>query len=324
MSRPAKPGWRARLVGWFESRLPRSDQHELTQRNVYIVPTAGGWAFGGMLLVLLVASINYQLSLGYVLTFLLAGSALVSMHITHGTLRGLRLHLRAGGPVFAGEPVTLEVVLDNPGRARHGIGIGFRQVQGDAGLTWCDVPAAGQAAAHLRMVPPRRGWHEVPTLTAQTRFPFGLFHAWTVWRPAARVLAWPAPEQPAAPLPPGTATPGEAAARHREDGTEFEGVRPWRRGDGLRQVVWKKVARTGELVSRDNASSASRELWLEWTAARTPAGDAESRLSRLAAWVQGADREGLAFGLRIPGVEIAPAVGEPHRRALLEALALWA
>ena len=30
-----------------------------------------------------VASINYQLNLGYVLTFLLAGSGVVSMHVTH-------------------------------------------------------------------------------------------------------------------------------------------------------------------------------------------------------------------------------------------------
>jgi hypothetical protein len=40
------------------------------------------------LLVMLLASINYQLNLGYALTFLLAGAALVSMHLTHGTCAG--------------------------------------------------------------------------------------------------------------------------------------------------------------------------------------------------------------------------------------------
>ena len=52
---------------------------------------------------LLVASINYQLNLGYVLTFLLAGSGVVSMHLTHATLRGLTLHLKPVAPVFAGD-----------------------------------------------------------------------------------------------------------------------------------------------------------------------------------------------------------------------------
>ena len=50
---------------------------------------------GATLLVLLVASINYQLNLGYLLTFLLAGSAVVGMHVCHGTLRGMTLHLIA-------------------------------------------------------------------------------------------------------------------------------------------------------------------------------------------------------------------------------------
>ena len=58
-------------------------------------------AFALTLVLMLVASINYQLNLGYLLTFLLAGSALVSMHVTHGTLRGLTLRVK---PPSAGVP----------------------------------------------------------------------------------------------------------------------------------------------------------------------------------------------------------------------------
>ncbi|HSC63398.1 MAG TPA: DUF58 domain-containing protein, partial [Caldimonas sp.] len=83
---------RARVRGWLTSRLPRTDTQLLTQGNVYILPTRAGWMFALTLLVLLLASVNYQLNLGYVLTFMLAGSGIVSMHITHGTLRGLTLH----------------------------------------------------------------------------------------------------------------------------------------------------------------------------------------------------------------------------------------
>ena len=65
---------RSRIDGWFLSRRPPSDTLELTQRNVYIVPSTAGWMLGVTLLLLLVGSINYQLNLGYLLTFLLAGS----------------------------------------------------------------------------------------------------------------------------------------------------------------------------------------------------------------------------------------------------------
>ena len=49
----------------------------------------------------------------------------------------------------------------------------------------------------------------------------------------------------------------------------------------------------------------------------------EERLSRLAAWVLAAHRAGVDFGLRLPAAEVPLAQGDAHRRACLEALALW-
>ena len=86
-------------------------------------------------------------------------------------------------------------------------------------------------------------------------------------------------------------------------------------------MVWKKVARSGELVSRDTAGSGARELTLDWQAAR--GSDTERRLSRLAAWVLAADRAGHAYGLQLPGRELPSGQGDTHRRAALDALALW-
>jgi uncharacterized protein (DUF58 family) len=88
----------------------------------------------------------------------------------------------------------------------------------------------------------------------------------------------------------------------------------------MRRLVWKKAAKTGELVSRDTTASANQELWLDYESAALT--DKEARLSRLAAWTLAAERRGLPFGLRIPGVELAPGQGEAQRRATLEALAL--
>lgn len=309
-----------RIRAWFENRLPHSDSHTLTQSNIYIVPTKAGFAFAITLVLMLVASINYQLNLGYLLTFLLAGSALVSMHLTHATLRGLTLRIRSPAPVFLGESADLDIVLTNPGGTRHGIGLAVRHAR-PFSFAWCDVPAQGNATARVSFVPARRGLSRVPTLMAETRFPLGLFRAWTIWRPAAQVLTYPKPEDPPAPLPAAQPVPGAAHSSRASDGGEFDGVRSYRRGDSLRRVVWKKAARTGELVSRDTTESANRELWLDFESAALA--DTEARLSRLAAWAVAAERMGATFGLRIPGVELTPAQGESQRRATLEALALW-
>lgn len=311
---------RERIQRWWLQRLPLTDTSLLTQRNIYILPTRAGLAYGLTLLLMLLASINYQLNLGYALTFLLAGCGGVSMHLTHGVLRGLTLHLRPPGAVFAGEPAMLEIVVTNPGRQRYGIATHFqdRAAHGPA-FAWCDVTAGGQETVHMSMVPANRGWHGVPVMIIETVFPFGLFRAWTVWRPAGRVLAWPRPEQPTPVLPRTLQAAGELALTQPVPGTELDGVRTWRRGDSLRQVVWKKVARTGQLVSRETVSTGSRELWLDWSDAH--ANDTERRLSRLSAWVQSAERANLVYGLRLPGLELAPANGDAQRRAALNALA---
>jgi uncharacterized protein (DUF58 family) len=273
---------------------------------------------------MLLAAINYQLNLGYALTFLLAGAGLVSMHLTHANLRGLTLHLKPLASVFAGEAALLEVVLTNPGRTRHGLALRFEDAGGAgtrAAAAWCDVTAGGQELTHLSLVPPCRGWHPVPTLVVETVFPFGLFRAWTVWRPAGRLLAWPRPETPPPPLPTAAASPGPEWPAPNSEGSEFDGVRPWRRGDTMRQVVWKKVARSNELVSRETTGSGRRELWLQWAGAAV--NGTEPRLARLAAWVLAAEQQGLPSGLRLPGLELAPGLGPVHRRAALDLLALW-
>lgn len=320
---PRPRGLRGRLGAWWLARTPRSDTLLLTQRNVYILPTRAGWLFALTLVVLLLASINYQLNLGYLLTFVLAGAGIASMHLTHANLRALTLHLQPIAAVHAGEAALLPVVLTSPGTARFGIGLRLHAALWSS-VTWIDVPAGGQAVAQLSFVAPRRGLNEVPALVAETRFPLGLFRTWTHWRPAAQLLAYPRPENPPPPLPAPSATPGGPSIA-RGDGTEFDGIRAYRRGDAPKLIVWKKAARAldsgGELVSREASGSAHQQLWLTWE--QCGAGAGEERLSRLAAWVLAAHRAGVDFGLRLPGVEIAPAQGDAHRRACLEALALW-
>jgi uncharacterized protein (DUF58 family) len=323
-ARNAPAAWfdmRARWRNWWEARLQPLVSQTLTQRNIYIVPTRAGLGFAATLLLLLVASINYQLSLGFALTFLLAGSAAASMHMTHGALRGLTLHLKAPLPAFAGDAAVLEVVVTNPGAERLGVGFGLETGARPRALSYTEIGAAGQTTVRLAWLAPGRGLHALPVLRAETRYPFGLFRAWTVWRPADQLCVYPHPEAPMPPWPTSSASDDERRpVIPAGAGTEFDGVRAYRRGDTLRQIVWKKVAHADELVSRETAGGVQREMWLKWSQAQ--GGDAEARLSRLAAWVVGAEAAGQVYGLRLPGIEIAPSHGAAHRHAVLRALAL--
>jgi uncharacterized protein (DUF58 family) len=322
---PPKPSFldvRGHWRAWWSARTEPRESQTLTQRNIYIVPTRAGLAFCATLLLLLVVSINYQLSLGFALTFLLAGSAAASMHMTHGSLRGLTLHLKPLVPAFAGDAAALEVVVTNPGRSRHGVGFGLDLGVRPIALAYAEIVGQGQSVVHLSWLAPGRGLHTLPLLRAESRYPFGLFRAWTIWRPAGQQWVYPRPEAPTPPWPTTSAAQGADKASPRVGaGSEFEGVRAYRRGDTLRQVIWKKAARTGELVSRETAGTVQREMWLQWSQAQL--GEPEARLSRLAAWIVAADAAGHSYGLRMPGTELPPAPGAAQRTAALQALARW-
>ena len=325
-----------RFHQWFENRLPMTDHVTLTQRTVYILPTRPGLMLGVTLLTLLVASINYQLNLGYLLTFLLAGSALVGMHVCHGTLRGLGMNLIAPPAQYAGAITAFDVkLLNDKGSARYGIGLsvlnstGRKSTPTEHRWSWADVPAQGSSTVQVAFKPEQRGLHRLPVLTAETRFPLGTFRVWTVWRPAAQVLVYPAPEANAPPLPPGEPRSGGAAhAAQAQNTGEFDGVRGYRRGDPLKLIVWKKAAKadeavggdSGGLVVRDTQQAQRHELWLDFQQAG--GAGTEQKLSRLCAWVLAADKQALNYGVRLPTLEIKPNSGEAHKRQCLEALAL--
>ena len=309
---------------WWMARVPPSDSLLLTQRNVYILPTSAGWMLALTLLVLLVASINFQLNLGYLLTFLLAGCAAVSTWTSHTTLRGLQLHLPPPQPQFLGAHVLLQVQLQNDRRSpRRGIALALR---GSGQWAWTDVPAEGSSSLDIGFEPARRGLQSVPPLGVQTLYPLGIFRVWAWWRPAAQVLIYPRPEPVGPPLPPGEARAGTGAAAASQASSEHEGVRVYRRGDPQRLIVWKKAAQalasgTDTLVSRDTQSAQRSELWLSLSS--TGLADGEASLSRLAAWVLQADRLGLSYGLRLGAQTISQGSGAAQREQCLRALALY-
>lgn len=315
----ATAAWRQRWQGWAQRRLPPADAVTLTQRTIYVLPSRPGLTLAATLLALLATSINYELNLGYLLTFLLTGSGLVSLLIGHRTLRALALSLISPEPQFAGTPARLRIRLHNTlSQTRHGIGLA---VWGSRNWAWTDVPAQGDAQVQIGFDPGRRGLHALPMLTVETRFPLGTFRVWALWQPAARVLIYPAPEAHPPPLPQGEPSGPERQGGQRASGSEFDGVRAYRRGDPMKQVVWKKAASTGELVSRDLAQTQGMALWLDIR--HTGVHGTELQLSRLCAWVLQAELGALEYGLRLGATVLPPNRGDAHKRRCLEALAQY-
>jgi uncharacterized protein (DUF58 family) len=319
--------FRQRLDRWL-FRLPDVEPGEvfLKQRRVFIIPTAPGLAFALMLVVLFIGSVNYNLSLGFALTFLLAACAVVAMHLTFRNLA--HLHLAAGHTpaVFAGQSVQFALHLINRRRYdRFAIWIGFADANHITLEQAIDIPAETSRIATLLATSLERGWMAAPRVRLQTRFPLGLLRAWSYWQPDAAALIYPQPEANAPPLP---VSSGNSEVGHVRGGQDdFAGIRAYQQGDPIKHLAWRQIARTdadlgGQLLTKHFDGAVASELCLDYS--RLPRFmDLELKLSRMTRWVLEAESLGLAYGFRLGSVDFAAASGVSHRNACLQALALY-
>jgi uncharacterized protein (DUF58 family) len=312
----ARPGFANWLYGFAP---PEHGAIVLGHRRVYIVPTRLGWLFGAALAILLVGSINYAISLGFALTFLLAGVGLAAMVHTARNLARLAISVGRAEPIYAGESAQFRLYLDGHVRYERPA-ILLRHFASGAQLV-TDVPAAAAAEVVLAVPALRRGWLLLGRVMLETRFPLGLFRAWSYVEPEARCLVYPRPERSA--MPPLSADSGVGAARAQASGNDdFSGLRGYQLSDSPRHVAWKAVARSDDMLTKQFCGDAAADLWLDWQLLSAELG-IEQRLSRLAGWVLSAARAGARYGLRLPGVSISPGRGDAHRAACLQALALY-
>lgn len=289
----------------------------LDKNRVYILPTKVGIIFCILLLLLLIASVNYSKSLGFMLTFLLAGLGNIIMFATWKNLAGLRL--RAGGSksVFAGEEATFAVQLENiDPQTRYSIAISHDGQESEV----VDVHANGVALIHFQVAAKQRGVLNAGRFRLYTEFPAGLLVAWTWIELSMQCLVYPKPAAKADVLSSSTIEEGE----HDDRGAgleEYTGLRKYQPGDSWRRIAWKAVARTGELHTKEFAGGQPQLQWVDFNAQMMTG--TESRLSMMTRLLIDAEDKGGQYGLRLPELEISPNRGSVHLSHCLKALALY-
>lgn len=286
----------------------------LHRRRIYILPTRFGVFFSALLMVMLLASLNYNNNLSLLLTFLLGGMLLMATLGTYRNLAGTRIESCSASPVFAGEAATVRLVVTNPGGQRRCM----LRARLDGNERAFDMDPHDTSEPTLKLATRRRGWQAVPRIRLYTLFPVGFFHAWSWLNRPGRVLVYPAPETDAPPLP---LNASRATGEPGMSGDEFAGLREYRTGDPLRLIAWKALARTEELISKEFHTPGRGRLWFDFS---TLGGlSTEARLARLTRWVLVAHARHRAYGLKLPGRVIPPGSGERHYRQCLRTLALF-
>jgi uncharacterized protein (DUF58 family) len=302
----------------FQLRGPERGDIVLVQRRIFILPTRSGLLFGFVLLLMLTGSINYTLSLGFILTFLLASLGISAILHTFRNIAGLRISAARTPSAFAGDIARFRVCIHNPTTTdRYSVAL----TRDKRDLAIVDIARLSTVVATVGVPAPKRGLLRPGRLTLFTRFPVGLFYAWSYIDLDTHCVVYPRPAPAGLPLPPLTPASAEGAGQALGS-DDFAGLRQYHPGDSARHIAWKAAARDQGLLTKQFVGRGSAELWL--TLELLPRElDIEQKLSRLARWIIDAQAEGIAFGLDLPGTRIRLGTGEAHRDRCLEALALF-
>jgi len=294
----------------------RANPVALMRPRIFILPTRQGIILSAILLTMLLGSLNYNNSMGFALTFLLTGVGFIAILHTYRNLARLELGIGKVSPVFAGEDAVFTIIVKNPGAyARHSLILQLRRqppvFAHVAGNTSVSVPLSQHTT--------QRGVLPMERLTLSTRFPLGLFCAWSHLGLDAPCVVYPAPRGSSMqPLPP---PDDKGAFAHSAGDDDFAGQRSYRPGDTLARVNWKAAARGQGLLIKEFSGAEAGALWLDWY--QFPGLDDEARLSQLCQLVLDADTAGHRFGLCLPGRQISPETGAAHKHICLSALAVF-
>jgi uncharacterized protein (DUF58 family) len=300
------------ITGWLDRRVPLEAPHvRLHRRRLYILPSRLGWVFAAMLLALLLGSVNYETSLGFGATFLLAGLGVTGMIRTYRNLHGVELRFGPAPAAFAGDPVRFPVSLDGGRLERWALHMSGTRIHARAGKP--------PRQTHLALASNRRGRLRPGRLAIETTWPLGLFRVWSWVRPRVEAIVYPRPVDHGRPLP-DKRMEGHGGARARSGDEDFAGLREYQPGDAPRRIAWKTFARRGELHTKRFEAESAGDRVLDWFELGNLA--PEARLEQLTRWVLDAEARGESYALCLPGLVLDADRGPEHRARCLEALAL--
>jgi uncharacterized protein (DUF58 family) len=309
---------RLRMARWMRRRQGEDSLPLiLERRRLYILPTRAGLGFGLLLILMIVAGLNYANSIALFLTFLLVGFALVTMHQCHRNLLGTQLLAAAAQPTFARHAGTLKLTFEDPmpgGKYRIAAGVS------DEPPVTTDLPPGERGRIDLPVAAPRRGLVLIDRLQLVTRHPFGLFRTWTWVHAPIEMLVYPRPHG-SLPMPSYSGNRSGQQSLASAGADEWMGLRPFRDGDSPRQVDWKAYAREAPLLVKEYSAAGSELRVFDFGALGNL--QTEDRLEQLARWVVDAEASGERYGLTMPGIQIKPDRGPEHRHRCLAALAMF-
>ncbi len=297
-------------------RIKPAAVQTLNSKCIYVLPTRNGLLFILSAALIFIAAINYAVSLAFGLAFMMVSLFVLSILYTFNNLNQLQIKRLPTRPVYCGESIAFNVELSGKSNRRHeAIELQFAGETSSHG----DLIDVDRIELQVFCLATQRGFQKAPLLRVTTYFPLGLCRAWSIVNLDMHCLVYPKPVRFVMSQFNAGSGGDEESALTQEGSEDFYGLRDYVPGDPLRQVAWKNVARGQGMHVKQFVDYVDSKVWLDWD--MFFGFDTEGRLSRLCYCVLQLAERHATFGMKLPGVEIAPGSGIGHRDRLLRELA---
>lgn len=188
------------------------------------------------------------------------------------------------------------------------------------------IAPGAESALYAQFVPMKRGRCDIVHIIAKTAYPFGFFEKSRRLRAPDALYFWCFPRaiDVSALAQTVAARLGEVSVPQVGAGDDFFSLRPFRDGDDLRRIHWRRSARSGRLVVIETESQSGRELVLELCLSQDPAVHPEATehaIATLGSLAEELIGRGFRVGIRAAGTYVGPQGGARQRWEILSALA---
>jgi len=318
---PLVPRFIERFILNFSEKRQQTPRTQITinRRQLYILPTRHGLTYFFVLLLILIGSINYENSLGFMLTFLLGSIFFLGMVYTHQNINRLKIKVGRAEPVFAGQEIQFPIQIISTDNTSHP---NLKLLSNSGQICTTHIIDNSEAACKLQLNTSHRGYTSIGRVKLFSEFPLGLFHAWSWLKLSSQCLVYPAPDTQHHPLQSADSTGQGLNSTNKQGVDDFAGIRLYQNGDLPNHMAWKAIAKTGELQTKLFTNDTAKKIWINWSHTNETL-ETEYRLSILCRMILDASDNNIIYGLDIPGIKIPPSSGLQHKQHCLKALALF-
>jgi uncharacterized protein (DUF58 family) len=251
--------------------------------------TREGWYYLAVLAFIIGGAVLRSVNLLVVLAGMMIAPLLFNWRLVMASLMGLTIERRLPRQALAGEPITVEIQVQNTrwwmstwlltvedwierqqtrasDEPRWPPKLRFRRRATRAEALIAHVAALGKTIGSYRLTLHRRGRYRFGPVRASTRFPLGLVRGQITLAQRDELVVLPRIGR----LLPAWLTLVEAELvgeerRHPQRGVnegDYYGLRPWQSGDSLRWIHWRTTAKLARPVVRQYERRRSRDMVL--------------------------------------------------------------